>query len=55
VVLGEPDFYGRFGFSPNVVRGLTTPYDGPYLQGIELTDRRSSGPVRYAPAFAGLA
>jgi putative acetyltransferase len=57
LVLGDPAYYGRFGFSTEQARDLTTPYDGPYLQALALAEagREARGPVRYAPAFADLA
>lgn len=56
LVLGEPDYYGRFGFDAEAARRFETPYDGPYLQALALTERgrEAQGPVAYAPAFAGL-
>lgn len=56
LVLGEPDYYGDFGFSAGDAAKLTTPYDGPYLQVLFLTDRgrAAQGPVAYARAFAEL-
>ena len=56
VVLGEPSFYGRFGFDPKLAERLKTPYDGPYLQALALSDtgKRAHGPVAYARAFAEL-
>jgi predicted N-acetyltransferase YhbS len=56
LVLGDPAYYGRFGFTTEHAAGLQTPYDGPYLQGLALTDegRRARGPVRYARPFAEL-
>lgn len=56
LVLGEPAFYNRFGFAADAARGLSTPYDGPYLQALAFTEagRAASGPVRYAAAFADL-
>jgi putative acetyltransferase len=56
LVLGDPAYYGRFGFTVENAAGLQTPYDGPYLQALALTDegRRAHGPVRYARAFAEL-
>ncbi len=57
-VLGEPGYYGRFGFSAELAEPFDCAYAGPYLmalflQGDELPAR--SGTVSYAPAFAGLA
>ena len=56
LVLGEPHYYGRFGFDPKLAEKLKTPYDGPYLQGLALSDRGKGahGPVSYAQAFAEL-
>jgi putative acetyltransferase len=56
LVLGEPDYYGRFGFAPELAQQLKTPYDGPYLQALALTARgkEAHGPVSYGPAFAEL-
>jgi putative acetyltransferase len=56
VVLGEPHYYGRFGFDPKLAEKLKTPYDGPYLQALALSDTGKSahGPVSYARAFAEL-
>lgn len=49
VVLGEPEYYRRFGF---VAAELDSPYAGPYLQ------RHGELPVgcaiRHSPAFSGL-
>lgn len=50
VVLGEPGFYGRFGFEQDPA--LTFP--GPpaeYFQRLVLTGDAPSGVVRYHPAF----
>lgn len=30
-VLGEPEYYGRFGFTADAARGYDCPYSGPYL------------------------
>ena len=56
VVLGEPHYYGRFGFDPKLAEKLETPYDGPYLQALALSDhgKGAHGPVSYARAFAEL-
>ncbi|MBZ6076556.1 GNAT family N-acetyltransferase [Microvirga puerhi] len=56
LVLGEPNYYGDFGFRPEDAQGLRTPYDGPFLQALPLTDkgRDAQGPVAYASAFAEL-
>lgn len=36
VVLGEPAYYGRFGFTTERAASLTSPYSGPYFQAVEL-------------------
>ena len=54
-VLGDPDYYLRFGFDAGAATAYRTPYDGPYLQVLCLSDDAPDrGEVRYAPAFAGL-
>jgi len=51
VVLGDPAYYGRFGFAP---ADLESPYAGPHL--LALGPRIPAGsPVAHAPAFAALA
>lgn len=56
VVLGDPNYYGRFGFAPELASRLKTPYDGPYLQALALSEKGKAahGPVSYARAFAEL-
>jgi putative acetyltransferase len=56
LVLGEPHYYCRFGFDPKLAEKLKTPYDGPYLQALALSDngKDAHGPVAYARAFAEL-
>jgi len=56
LVLGEPGFYARFGFSAEAARALRTPYDGPFLQALALSPDggKAAGPVRYAGAFGEL-
>ena len=50
VVLGEPDFYARFGFG--VVDGLVLPEVPPgYFQARSFTGRFPRGKVRYHGAF----
>lgn len=56
LVLGDPAYYRRFGFTTDAAWSLRTPYNGPYLMGLSLDDRPlPRGDVSYAPAFAGLA
>jgi putative acetyltransferase len=57
VVLGDPAYYGRFGFSPALARGLKTPWSGPHLMAIELVaGSLGDGSVvaHYPAAFAAL-
>lgn len=56
LVLGDPAYYGRFGFSAKAAQALRTPYDGPYLQALSLsgTARLPAGDITYPPAFAAL-
>ncbi|HWV41345.1 N-acetyltransferase [Pseudorhodoplanes sp.] len=54
-VLGDPGYYQRFGFDAGVAAAYRTPYDGPHMQVLRLSDDAPHrGEVRYAPAFAGL-
>jgi putative acetyltransferase len=50
VVLGDPEYYGRFGFrsDPGLRYGLDA---SPYLQRLVLTGAAPSGEVQYHPAF----
>jgi putative acetyltransferase len=59
VVLGEPAYYGRFGFRPASAFGLRSEYDeaGDAFQVIELAPgalRDVEGFVRFRPEFAGV-
>lgn len=57
LVLGDPEFYGRFGFSAKAASVFQTPYDGPNLQALALSDagHLAQGVLRYAPAFSMMA
>lgn len=57
VVLGEPKYYGRFGFQRADVHGLRNEYGvGPEFMVLALGGAAlpASGLVRYAPPFADL-
>jgi putative acetyltransferase len=58
VVMGEPAYYGRFGFRPAAEFGLTDEYGGgPVFQAIELVPGAlpvGAGLVRYAQEFAAV-
>lgn len=58
-VLGEPGFYGRFGFDAEAALPYASPYAGPYFMMKPLTiPAPVQAPVAaradYAPAFAAL-
>ena len=54
-VLGDPHYYSRFGFDAAAATAYRTPYDGPYMQVLRLSDDAPvRGDVSYAPAFASL-
>ena len=56
-VLGEPDYYGRFGFSAEAAAPFESPYAGPYFMALWLQpdlDSPAKGSAAYAPAFARL-
>ncbi len=48
VVLGDPVYYGRFGFKVEAATLLECPYSGPYLQALELVPGtlRMLGPAK---------
>jgi len=52
-VLGEPDYYGRFGFS--ILPAYESPYAGPYFQALRLTPNAPvAGVVTYPKPFSEL-
>ncbi|MEX0938601.1 MAG: N-acetyltransferase [Pirellulales bacterium] len=57
VVLGEPAYYGRFGFSAALAAPLRSKYAGEFFQAKELVPRALagvSGEVVYPPPFDAL-
>jgi putative acetyltransferase len=53
-VLGDPDYYSRFGFSAALAKSLHTPYSGEHFQALELRERALRGgpwQLRYPNAF----
>jgi putative acetyltransferase len=55
VVLGHPEYYPRFGFSPSLAEPLESPYAGPAFMALELVPGALDGVrgrVEYAPPFA---
>jgi putative acetyltransferase len=53
-VLGDPVYYGRFGFKRSLAEPVACAYQGPYLQALELAPgglAGYAGPVAYPDAF----
>jgi putative acetyltransferase len=55
-VLGNPDFYERFGFEARLARDFSSPYAGTHFMAVAFTSPlpTSSGTLRHAPAFSAL-
>ncbi len=56
-VVGESEYYARFGFEAATAEKFETQYPKPYLLALELAAnslRDRSGPVTYAPPFLAL-
>lgn len=56
-VLGEPGYYGRFGFDPAMAEGFASPYAGPFLLALPLQGVMPAGErgvAAHASAFAAL-
>lgn len=56
-VLGDPEYYQRFGFLAETAAAYENPYAGPYLMAMSLLEGdlpAASGKVDYAKAFAVL-
>ncbi|MCD2317489.1 N-acetyltransferase [Sphingomonas sp. IC-11] len=57
-VLGDPEFYGRFGYDPAVARNFDSPYSGEYFMALPLQGGLVPCGVReaarHAPAFSRL-
>jgi len=56
-VVGEPDYYGRFGFSPAAADKFETAYPKQYVMALELAPdalTARTGALLYAPAFLAL-
>lgn len=57
IVLGDPAYYGRFGFSARMAQGLASVYAGPALQALELRPGalgQGVGRLTYPRAFDAL-
>jgi len=55
VVLGEPQYYGRFGYSNRRVAGFESEYQSPFLMGLSFGAAPWEGRLVYPPAFGALA
>jgi putative acetyltransferase len=54
-VLGDPDYYKRFGFSHELAKPFACVFQGDHLQALRLSaDAPTAGEVIYPPAFADL-
>ena len=56
-VLGNPDYYRRFGFRAERAAPFESPYAGPHFMALALQAKDSpmqTGAVSYAPAFSAL-
>jgi putative acetyltransferase len=55
-VLGDPDYYERFGFDPEIGGRFASPYAGPHWMALALGDGPvpKRGEARHARAFTGL-
>ncbi|MGB3044707.1 MAG: N-acetyltransferase [Xanthobacteraceae bacterium] len=55
-VLGDPAYYGRFGFRVDLAAGFLSPYAGPHLMILPLANElpATTGRIAYATAFGSL-
>jgi putative acetyltransferase len=54
-VLGDPNYYERFGFNRDEAAGFTSPYAGHHFMVLKLSPSLPSiGELCHAPAFAAL-
>lgn len=57
ILLGNPDYYSRFGFSVEDAKPFSSPFAGPHFQALWLdakVQKPQSGRAEYAPAFGRL-
>jgi putative acetyltransferase len=54
VVLGEPAYYGRFGYTHKRAAGFESDYQCDALQALAWGEAPLTGKLAYAPAFAEL-
>jgi putative acetyltransferase len=55
-VLGDPNYYERFGFDSEAAAGFTSPYAGRHFMVLKLSLSlpATTGELRHAPAFVAL-
>jgi putative acetyltransferase len=55
-VLGDPNYYERFGFSREAAKGFTSPYAGAHFMMLKLWPSlpTTTGELLHAPAFSAL-
>ena len=56
-LVGEPDYYCRFGFSAETAAAFASPFAGPYFMALALqpgTELPAQGTAAYARAFSDL-
>jgi len=54
-VLGDPAYYGRFGYDAATAAPFTSAYSGPHFMALRLNENApQGGNVRYPAAFADL-
>lgn len=55
-VVGDPQYYRRFGFSADAAQGFDCVYAGPHLMALALCGGlpETTGEIAYAPAFAAV-
>ncbi|MEM7524388.1 MAG: N-acetyltransferase [Pseudomonadota bacterium] len=52
IVLGDPAYYVRFGFSHALTAACAAPYSGPAFMALTVSGAPApKGPISYAPAF----
>jgi len=54
IVVGDPAYYERFGYSHARAAGFDSAYQGEAMQAVAWGDAPSRGRLEYAPAFAAL-
>ena len=52
-VLGDPAYYGRFGYAADLARGFDSPYAGEHLMALALKDGKLPCGVRGVASHAG--